>query len=329
MSDRGIPASYRHMHGFGSHTFSLINEDNERVWVKFHLKTNQGIKNLTDAEAGQIIAGDRESHQRDLFNAIERGEFPSWRFCVQIMDEATAKNYKENPFDITKTWSQKEFPLIEVGTLELNRNPENYFAEVEQAAFAPTHLVPGIGLSPDKLLQGRLFAYGDAQRYHIPVNRPRCPYAEFHRDGMMRTDGNFGGTIGYEPNSYGQWQQQADAAEPPLDLFGPMDAWDPADDPTDDTFYQPGDLYRLMGEDQRAALIDNTARNMDGVTENIRLRHAAHCYKADPEYGDRLAAALVVDVERVHELAAMTHEERMAATGQQVPARKIGGEVRA
>ena len=268
MSDRGIPASYRHMHGFGSHTFSLIN--------------------------------------------------------------------KENPFDITKTWSQKEFPLIEVGTLELNRNPENYFAEVEQAAFAPTHLVPGIGLSPDKLLQGRLFAYGDAQRYrlgvnhnHIPVNRPRCPYAEFHRDGMMRTDGNFGGTIGYEPNSYGQWQQQADAAEPPLDLFGPMDAWDPADDPTDDTFYQPGDLYRLMGEDQRAALIDNTARNMDGVTENIRLRHAAHCYKADPEYGDRLAAALGVDVERVHELAAMTHEERMAATGQQVPARKIGGEVRA
>ena len=146
MSDRGIPASYRHMHGFGSHTFSLINEDNERVWVKFHLKTNQGIKNLTDAEAGQIIAGDRESHQRDLFNAIERGEFPSWLFCVQIMDEATAKNYKENPFDITKTWSQKEFPLIEVGTLELNRNPENYFAEVEQAAFAPTHLVPGIGL---------------------------------------------------------------------------------------------------------------------------------------------------------------------------------------
>ena len=304
--------------------------------MKFHLKTNQGIKNLTDDEAAQIIAGDRESHQRDLFGAIERGEFPSWRFCIQVMDEATAKNYKENPFDITKTWSQKEFPLIEVGTLELNRNPENYFAEVEQAAFAPTHLVPGIGLSPDKQLQGRLFAYGDAQRYrlgvnhnHIPVNRPRCPYAEFHRDGAMRTDGNFGGAIGYEPNSYGQWQQQADAAEPPLDLFGPMDAWDPADDPTDDTFYQPGDLYRLMEEPQRAALIGNTARNMEGVTENIRLRHAAHCYKADPEYGDRLAEALGVDAVRVHELAQMTHEERMAATGQQVPTRKKGGEVRA
>ena len=336
MSDRGIPATFRHMHFFGEHTFSLYNAKNERVWCKFHFKTQQGIKNLTDAEAEALVAKDRESHGRDLFESIEKGDYPRWTMYVQIMTEEQALKHYENPFDITKIWRHAEYPLHEVGVLELNRNPENYFAEVEQAAFAPTHLVPGIGLSPDKLLQGRLFAYGDAQRYrlgvnhnHIPVNRPRCPYAEFHRDGMMRTDGNFGGTIGYEPNSYGQWQQQADAAEPPLDLFGPMDAWDPADDPTDDTFYQPGDLYRLMGEDQRAALIDNTARNMDGVTENIRLRHAAHCYKADPEYGDRLAAALVVDVERVHELAAMTHEERMAATGQQVPARKIGGEVRA
>ena len=336
MSDRGIPASYRHMHGFGSHTFSFINANNERFWVKFHFRTQQGIKNLTDAEAEAIIAKDRESHQRDLYEHIEKGDFPRWTLFIQIMPEADAEKLPYHPFDLTKVWYHKDYPLIEVGELELNRNPENYFAEVEQAAFNPANVVPGISFSPDKMLQGRLFSYGDAQRYrlgvnhnHIPVNRPRCPYAEFHRDGMMRTDGNFGGTIGYEPNSYGQWQQQADAAEPPLDLFGPMDAWDPADDPTDDTFYQPGDLYRLMGEDQRAALIDNTARNMDGVTENIRLRHAAHCYKADPEYGDRLAAALVVDVERVHELAAMTHEERMAATGQQVPARKIGGEVRA
>ena len=336
MSSRGIPYSYRHMHGFGSHTYSFINNKNERIWVKFHLRTLQGIKNLSDEEAAAIIAKDRESHQRDLYEHIEKGDFPRWTLFIQIMPEADAEKLPYHPFDLTKVWYHKDYPLIEVGELELNRNPENYFAEVEQAAFNPANVVPGISFSPDKMLQGRLFSYGDAQRYrlgvnhnHIPVNRPRCPYAEFHRDGMMRTDGNFGGTIGYEPNSYGQWQQQADAAEPPLDLFGPMDAWDPADDPTDDTFYQPGDLYRLMGEDQRAALIDNTARNMDGVTENIRLRHAAHCYKADPEYGDRLAAALVVDVERVHELAAMTHEERMAATGQQVPARKIGGEVRA
>lgn len=335
MSDRGIPASYRTMHGFGSHTFSLINEDNKRTWVKFHLKSEQGIKNLTNEEAARIIANDRESHQRDLFNAIEGGDFPRWRFCIQVMDEETAKNYKENPFDITKTWSQKEFPLIEVGVLELNRNPENYFAEVEQAAFAPTHLVPGIGLSPDKLLQGRLFAYGDAQRYrlgvnhnHIPVNRPRCPYAEFHRDGSMRTDGNFGATIGYEPNSHGQWQQQADAAEPPLDLFGPMDAWDPKDDPADDTFYQPGDLYRLMTEDKRALLISNTAADIAPVTENIKLRHAAHCYKADPEYGTRLAEALGLSIEEVARLAEMTHEERMAATGQDVPAAKKGGAIR-
>lgn len=335
MSDRGIPASYRHMHGFGSHTYSLIDENNKRTWVKFHLKTEQGIKNLTNEEAAELIAGDRESHQRDLFEAIERGEFPRWRFCVQLMDEETAKSYKENPFDITKTWSQKEFPLIEVGVLELNRNPENYFAEVEQAAFAPTHIVPGIGLSPDKLLQGRLFAYGDAQRYrlgvnhnHIPVNRPRCPYAEFHRDGQMRTDGNFGGTIGYEPNSYGQWQQQAGAAEPPLDLFGPMDAWDPKDDPTDDTFYQPGDLYRLMTEDKRALLISNTAADIAPVTENIKLRHAAHCYKADPEYGTRLAEALGLSIDEVVRLAGMTHEERMAATGQVVPAAKKGGATR-
>ena len=332
MSDRGIPASYRHMHGFGSHTFSLINEKNERTWVKFHLKTQQGIKNLTNEEAAAVVAKDRESNQRDLFAAIERGDFPRWTFYVQLMDEATAKNYKENPFDITKVWPHGEFPLIEVGTLELNRNPANYFAEVEQAAFAPTHLVPGIGLSPDKLLQGRLFAYGDAQRYrlgvnhnHIPVNQPRCPYADFHRDGMMRVDGNFGGTIGYEPNSYSQWQQQPAVAEPPLDLFGPADAWDPADDPTDDTFYQPGDLYRLMSEEQRAVLVANTAADMAGVTENIRLRHAAHCYKADPEYGDRLADALGADAARVHELAAMSHEERMAATGLSVPGHKAGG----
>ena len=335
MSDRGIPASYRTMHGFGSHTYSLINADNKRTWVKFHFKSEQGIKNLTNEEAAQIIADDRDSHQRDLFDAIDNGDFPRWRFCIQVMDEETAKNYKENPFDITKVWSHKEFPLIEVGVLELNRNPENYFAEVEQAAFVPTHLVPGIGLSPDKLLQGRLFAYGDAQRYrlgvnhnHIPVNRPHHPYAEFHRDGQMRTDGNFGATIGYEPNSYGQWQQQAEAAEPPLDLFGPMDAWDPKDDPTDDTFYQPGDLYRLMTEDKRALLISNTAADIAPVTENIKLRHAAHCYKADPEYGTCLAEALDLSVDEVVRLAAMTHEERMAATGQDVPAAKKGGAIR-
>ncbi|MEG1479064.1 MAG: catalase, partial [Clostridiales bacterium] len=160
MSDRGIPSSYRHMHGFGSHTFSLYNEKNQRVWVKFHLKTQQGIENLTNQEAAELVAKDRESHQRDLFEAIEKGNFPAWKMYFQIMTEEQANNHKENPFDVTKVWSQKEYPLIEVGEFVLNRNPENYFADVEQAAFSPSHVVPGIGLSPDKLLQGRLFAYG-------------------------------------------------------------------------------------------------------------------------------------------------------------------------
>ena len=332
MSDRGIPRSYRHMHGFGSHTYSLLSKNNTRTWVKFHFLTEQGIENLTNEEAAALIAHDRDSHQRDLLEAIDRGDFPRWKMCVQLMDETTARIRRENPFDLTKVWSHKECPLIEVGVLELNRNPENYFAEVEQAAFAPTHIVPGIGLSPDKMLQGRLFSYGDAQRYrlgvnynHIPVNRPRCAYAEFHRDGMMRTDGNFGASIGYEPNSAGPWSQQAHAAEPPLDLFGPVDAWDPKDDPADDPFYQPGDLYRLMSEEQRVALIANTVADIDGAGMNVKKRHAAHCYKADEDYGMRLAEALGLPAEEVAHLASLTHEERMAATGQVVPPRKKGG----
>ena len=207
MSDRGIPASYRHMHGFGSHTFSFINAENERYWVKFHFKTQQGIKNLTDQEAESIVGKDRESHHRDLYEAIERQDFPKWKMYVQIMPELEADEVNFNPFDLTKVWSQKDYPLIPVGEFELNRNPENFYAEVEQSAFNPAAVVPGIGFSPDKMLQGRLFAYGDAQRYRlgvnhhqIPVNAPRCPVHSYHRDGAMRVDGNFGSTLGYEPN---------------------------------------------------------------------------------------------------------------------------------
>ena len=315
MSDRGIPASYRHMHGFGSHTYSLINADGKRVWVKFHLKTQQGIKNLTNEEAAAIIANDRESHQRDLYEAIERGEYPRWTMYFQIMTEEQAEHHKENPFDITKVWSHKDYPLIEVGVLELNRNPENYFADVEQAAFNPSHLVPGIGLSPDKLLQGRLFAYGDAQRYrlgvnhgHIPVNQPKCPVHDYHRDGMMRTDGNYGGTIGYTPNSYGEWAQQDAFQEESLALSGAMDRYDPKVDQTDDCFYQPGDLYRLMTEPQKQLLISNTAAAMDGVSENIKYRHAAHCYLADPDYGTRIAKALVLDEQEMIRLSRLPND---------------------
>ena len=210
MSDRGIPASYRHMHGFGSHTFSLINADGQRHWVKFHHRTQQGIRNLTDAEAIAVRGEDLDSNQRDLLEAIDRGEFPRWKLYVQVMPEADAATVPYHPFDLTKVWPKGDYPLIEVGEWELNRNPENYFAEVEQAAFAPSRVVPGIGFSPDKMLQGRLFSYPDAQYYRlgvnhqtIPVNAPRCPVHSYHRDGAMRVDGNYGATLHYEPNSYG------------------------------------------------------------------------------------------------------------------------------
>lgn len=321
MSDRGIPASYRNMHGFGSHTFSFYNKDNARVWVKFHFKTQQGIKNLTDEQAADIIAHDRESHQRDLYDAIARRDYPRWTLYVQIMTEEQARRHKENPFDITKVWSHKQYPLIELGVLELNRNPDNYFAEVEQAAFNPAHLVPGIGISPDKLLQGRLFSYGDAQNYRlgvnhglIPVNAPRCPSNSFHRDGKMRVDGNAGSTIAYSPNSYGIWLDQPCEREPPLDLEGAAWHYDPKDDPTDDCFYQPGDLYRLMTEPQKQALIDNTARAIGPVTDNIKYRHAAHCYLADCDYGTRIAKALCLRQPRVIELSRLSHEQLAQAT---------------
>lgn len=320
MSDRGIPATYRHMHGFGSHTYSLINEKGKRVWVKYHWRTQQGIKNLTNEEAASIVAHDRESHQRDLFDAIERGDFPRWTLYFQIMTEEQSSFYKENPFDITKVWSHKEYPLIEVGVLELNRNPENYFAEVEQAAFNPTHLVPGLGLSPDKLLQGRLFSYGDAHRYRlgvnhdqIPVNRPRCPMHSYHRDGLMRVDGNAGATKGYSPNSIGEWKTRPTAhAQSPIGCSAVRHS--PYEDRWDDCFYQPGNLYRLMTEDKRALLIKNTAEDMKPVTYNIKFRHTAHCYLADEEYGTRLAEAMHLSLDWVKHLASISEEERLRIT---------------
>ena len=301
MSDRGIPASYRHMHGFGSHTYSLINADNERFWVKFHFRTRQGIKNLTDAEAEALIGKDRESHQRDLFESIEKGDYPRWTLYFQVMPEEDAEKLPYHPFDLTKVWYHKDYPLIEVGVLELNRNPENYFAEVEQSAFNPANLVPGIGVSPDKMLQGRLFSYGDAQRYRlgvnhhlIPVNRPRCPVHSFHRDGAMRVDGNYGGHTNYEPNSFGAWQEQPDFSEPPLKISGDAARWDyPCDDA--DYFEQPGRLFRLMTPEQREALFGNTARAMGDAPKEIKLRHIRNCFKADPEYGRGVARACGID----------------------------------
>ena len=320
MSDKGIPDGYRHMDGFGSHTFSLYNAENQRHWVKFHLLTQQGIKNLTDAEAEAIVAKDREHSQHDLYNAIERGEFPRWTMFFQIMTEQQAESHRDNPFDITKTWDETQYPLIEAGVLELNRNPENYFAEVEQAAFNPAHIVPGIGHSPDKLLQGRLFSYGDAQRYRlgvnhmlIPINTPKNGVHDYHRDGLMRVDGNYGSTKGYYPNSIGEWEAQPAYSQPPLPSGGDIARYTQYDE-KDDCFYQTGDRYRTMNESQRRQLIDNTVRSIASVTDKVKYRHTTHCYMADIEYGRRLTKALGLQMDWVEALSKMNLEERMKAT---------------
>ena len=306
MSDRGIPKSYRHMHGFGSHTFSFINAANTRYWVKFHFRTQQGIENLTDEEAAKLGGNDRETHQRDLFEAIEKGDFPRWKMFIQIMTEAQANNSPIHPFDLTKIWPKGDYPLIPVGEFELNRNPENYFAEVEQAAFNPANIVPGIGFSPDKMLQGRLFSYGDAQRYRlgvnhyqIPVNAAKCPYHSFHRDGAMRVDGNYGGTKHYEPNSFNEWQEQPEHKEPPLALHGDATAWDHRVD--GDYYSQPGNLFRLMSNDKKELLFKNTAAQVGGAQKFIQIRHIRNCYKADPAYGEGVAGALGLAMDEVME----------------------------
>ncbi len=306
MGDRGIAKSYRHMNGYGSHTYSMINANNERVWVKFHLKTNQGIENMTDAEAEVLIGQHRESHQHDLLTSIDQGEYPRWTMYIQVMTEAQAKTHPYNPFDLTKVWYKKDYPLIEVGYFELNKNPENYHRDVEQAAFNPANVVPGIGFSPDKMLQGRLFSYGDAQRYRlgvnhnqIPVNAPKCPmHNSYHRDGQMRVDDNAGSRIGYWPNSEGEWEESQSLKEPPLELEGTATNHDfRADD--DDYYTQPGKLFRLMGEEERQRLFENTARHMGDIPQAIKIRHIKHCLNADKAYGEGIANALGIPMSAV------------------------------
>ena len=296
MSDRGIPKNYRQQHGFGSHTFSFINANNERFYVKFHFKSAQGVENYTDEQAAQVVAQDRESAQRDLYNEIEKGNFPKWHFRIQVMPEADAAKVPYNPFDITKVWPHKDYPLIDVGTIELNRNPENYFADVEQAAFSPANVVPGIGFSPDRLLQGRLFSYGDTQRYRlgvnhhqIPVNAPRCPFHSFHRDGALRTDGNLGSAVNYEPSRAGDFAQRPQAGEPAL-AAGAVDHYDHRED--DDYYSQPGALFRLLDAGERERLFANIARAIAGVPDEIAQRQIGHFRRADPAYAQGVIAAI-------------------------------------
>lgn len=299
MSDRGIPASYRHMHGFGSHTYSLINDKNERFWVKFHFKTRQGIKNLTNDEAAQIIAKDRESNQRDLFENIEKGNFPSWDFKIQIMTQDQAKSVKFNPFDLTKTWSHKEFPLIDVGVMTLNENPKNYFNEVEQAAFSPSNIVPGISFSPDKMLQARIFSYPDAQRYRIgthyaqlSVNRPISEINTYVTGGAMNNGMyELDDKAYYEPNSFGGGKEDRSLLEPDINLEGTMQRYDHrAED--QDYYSQPRALFALMNDSQKSQLFSNIAESMASVSEAIKERAIGHFEQISPEYANGVRAAL-------------------------------------
>ncbi|WP_156151395.1 catalase KatA [Domibacillus indicus] len=297
MSDRGIPATLRHMHGFGSHTFKWVNAEGQAVWVKYHFKTDQGVKNLDVDLAAKLAGENPDYHTEDLFNAIENGDFPSWTLSVQIMPVEDANTYKWDPFDVTKVWSQKDYPLIEVGKMTLNRNPENYFAEVEQATFSPGTLVPGIEPSPDKMLQGRLFAYADAHRYRVganhntlPINAPKCPYHNYQRDGQMRFDGNGGSAVYYEPNSFDGPKESPEAKLTPFEVEGQAGQHNYSHD---DHYTQAGDLYRLLSEDERTRLVNNIVGAMKPVErEDIKLRQIGHFYKADPEYGTRIAEGL-------------------------------------
>jgi catalase len=296
-SDRGLPRSFRHMNGYGSHTYSFINAQNERFWVKFHFKTAQGIQCMTDEESAQIIAADRESHQRDLFMAIEKGDFPKWNMKVQIMTEEQAHQTSYNPFDLTKVWPHGEFPLIDVGVMELNKNPENYFAEVEQSAFSPANMVPGISQSPDKMLQFRIFSYADAHRYRLgvnyeslPVNKPRCPVSTYHKDGKMRFDGNAGGAVNYEPNSYDGPVEDPKFKEPPLKIEGDADRYNHREG--NDDYTQAANLYRLLPADEKERLHKALAGAMKGVPKEIVQRQLAHFKKADPAYAEGVKKAL-------------------------------------
>ncbi|MCP1449380.1 catalase KatA [Priestia megaterium] len=301
MSDRGIPATLRHMHGFGSHTFKWVNAEGDGVWVKYHFKTEQGVKNLSPDVAAKLAGENPDYHTEDLFNAIEKVDFPSWKLYVQIMPLEDADTYRFDPFDVTKVWSQKDYPLIEVGRMVLDRNPENYFAEVEQATFSPGTLVPGIDVSPDKMLQGRLFAYSDAHRYRVganhqalPINRPRSEVNNYQRDGQMRFDDNGGRSVYYEPNSFGgptESQENKQAAYPVSGVADSV-AYD-----HNDHYTQAGDLYRLLSKDERTRLVANIVEAMKPVEkEEIKLRQIQHFYKADPEYGTRVADGLGLSV---------------------------------
>lgn len=302
MSDRGIPVAPMYMNGYGSHTYSFWNDKGERFWVKFHFKTQQGHKHYTNEEAKKVIGESRESYQEELFGAIENGHFPKWNMKVQIMPEADAEKTPYNPFDLTKVWPHGDYPLIDVGVLELNRNADNYFTDIEMAAYSPSNVVPGIGFSPDKMLQARIFSYADAHRYRLgthyealPVNRPKTEVNHYHKDGHMRFfDNNTGNPDAYyEPNSFSGPVEDPSVKEPPLGISGDADRYNHRED--NDDYTQPGNLFRLFDDGQKQRLYSNIADAMNGVPGEIVQRQLVHFHKADPEYAEGVAKALGVE----------------------------------
>ena len=299
-SDRGIPRGIPYMNGYGSHAYSFINADNERFWVKFHFKTQQGIQCMPPDEAARLAGCDADYHTHQLFDAIERGERPRWTFSVQIMPEKEAETYRWNPFDLTKVWPHADYPLIEVGILEMNRNPQNYFAEIEQSAFSPGNVAPGISFSPCKMLQARIFSYADASRYRLganfellPVNAPKATKVvnTYQRDGAMRFDDNAGPGPNYEPNSFGGPTADPAYKEPPLKIGGDADRYE-QERGVDDDYIQPGNLYRLMSQEQQQCLIANIVGSLQNVPKAIQEKMVIHFRKADQAYGDGIAQSL-------------------------------------
>ena len=322
-SDRGTPATYRNMNGYSSHTYKWYNKKGEYFWVQYHFKTDQGIKNLTREQATRLAGENPDHATKDLYDAIERGEYPSWTLQMQIMTPEQANDYRFDIFDITKVWPHSDFPPIEVGRLVLNRVPKNYFAEVEQAAFSPGNMVPGIAASPDKMLQARIFSYHDAHihrlgpNYHlIPVNSPKAAADKsYQRDGFMRVDDNGGSGPNYWPNSAGGPAPDPDSLEPPFDVSGQA-ARQAYAHPNDD-FVQAGNLYRdVMKDEDRDHLIANIAGHLKGAQKRIQLRQTALFYKADPDYGSRVAKELGLNIKKVEKLAEMSQEDRAKATAQ-------------
>jgi len=322
-SDRGTPRSFRNMNGYGGHTFMWYNKNGEYFWVKLHFKTEQGIDNFSGEESEKMRGIDPDCATRNLYDTIAKDDFPSWRVEVQIMLPEQAKDYRFDPFDITKVWPHGDFPPIEIGKMVLNRNPKNYFAEVEQAAFAPANFVPGIGPSPDKMLQGRLFGYRDTQRYRLgpnyhllPINAPKaCPTSNYQRDGALRGDDNGGNDPNYWPNSFAGPNPDSSYAPPPIDVSGMAARHEYKLGDVD--FVQAGDLYRkVMGDIQREHLINNIVGHLKNAKQRIQLRQTALFFKVDSDYGTRVAKGLGLDVANVERIAKMTQEERVAATAE-------------